>query len=113
MRLLAQASELDIETFFATSREYRLRLNVQDIETMLFTALHDVRSQIRRMDPIGGQIVNVVIFREAERLAVELGTNAGLEATILVGAAVTLGGRLHVVVTNPGREVRQISMPAG
>lgn len=96
MQLLAQASELDIEIFFATSREYHLRLNAQDIETMPLPALHHVRSPVRRKDPTGGQTINVVIVQEAERLAAELGTNAGLEATIPGWCSGDAGGAVYM-----------------
>ncbi len=83
MQLLAQAAELDVETFLATSREYHRRLTALDIETMPLPHLHDVRSQVRRKDPTDGQTINVVIVQEAQRLAAELGISAD---DILAGA---------------------------
>lgn len=75
-RLLAEAAELDTETFLATSREYHRRLTGTAIEAMPLPGLHDVRGQVRRKDPAGGHTVNVVIVQEAQRLAAELGVSA-------------------------------------
>lgn len=77
MAMLAEASELDAETFLATSREYRRRTDRTMIEAMNLNDVHPLRDRVKLSATKAPSItVNVTIMQEAERLAAELGIPA-------------------------------------
>lgn len=70
--LLAEAAELDSETFLATSREYRRR--AQMIDAMNLNDIHPLRDRVKSVATKAPSLtVNVTIMQEAERLAADLG----------------------------------------
>lgn len=77
MQMLVEASELDAETFLATSRQYHKRLLGPKGDKMGLGSIHDIRDQVKRPASQSPALtVNVTIMQEAERLAAELGISA-------------------------------------
>lgn len=77
LALLAEASELDAETFLATSREYRRRMDDTMRDAMPLDAIHPLRDRVKAPATRGaGVTLNVTIVQEAERLAAQLGISA-------------------------------------
>lgn len=77
LSLLAEAAELDAETYLAASREYRRRTDTGMVDAMRLDDLHPIRDRVKPSSPRGSLVtVNVTILDEAERLAAELGIAA-------------------------------------
>lgn len=73
-RLLAEAAELDSETFLATSREYRRRTSPAMIAAMQLNDMHPVRDRVKSLAAKAPAFtISITIQQEAERLAAELG----------------------------------------
>jgi len=78
LALLAEASELDAETYLAASREYRRRTGDQMIQAFDLADLHPVRDRVKPTAGRGpGVVVNVTLLAEAQKLAAQLGIPAG------------------------------------